>query len=117
MHHYDFNEPEPHTSIMMGLITCILIVAAAAMLGKAMVNLQAALISKPDVGIYFLLPDMELGETELLRDMGDTRDYYADSKDGPLLVHLHRDRGEWTLAGYERLHGGAGSGATVPTQD
>ncbi len=112
MHHYDFNEPEPRTSITMGLITCILIVAAVAALGKAMVNLQAALVSKPDVGIYLLLADMELGETSLLRDMGDTRDYYADSKEGPLLVHLHREGGEWELAGYERLRG-AGSGVTV----
>lgn len=116
MHHYDFNQPEPRTSIAMGLITCILIVAAVAALGKAMVNLQAALISKPDVGIYFLMPEMELTETSLLRDMGDARDYYADSKDGPLLVHLRQDRGEWKLAGYERLREG-GSGATVSVQD
>ncbi len=105
MHHYNFSEPEPRTSIVLGLFTCILIIAAAAALGKAMVNLQAALVSKPDVGIYMLLPDLQLGDTELIRDMQTTRDYYAESKEGPLLVHMVKPEGEteWRVSSYERL--------------
>lgn len=113
MHHYHFDEPEPRTSIVLGLITCVLIVAAAALLGKAMVNLQGALINKPDVGIYLLLPELELGQTELLRDMGDTRDYYAESNKGDLLVHLEKKEDQWVVASYEELHPSAGSGAAL----
>ncbi len=112
MQHYNFDEPEPRTSIVLGLITCILIVAAAALLGKAMVNIQAALINKPDVGIYLLLPELELGQTELLRDMGDERDYWADSNKGELLVHLEKKGNEWVVGSYEELHPTA-SGATL----
>lgn len=112
MQHYNFDEPEPRTSILMGLITCILIVAAAAALGKAMVNLKAALVSKPDVGIYLLLPELDLGDTELLRDMGDTRDYYAESKEGDLLVHLKWEKNQWAVGSYEHLRPTT-SGATL----
>ncbi len=81
MHHYNFSDPEPRTSILLGLFTCVLIVAVAAALGKAMVNLKAALTDRPDVGIYLLLPELELGDSVLLRDMETTRDYYAESKE------------------------------------
>lgn len=85
--------------------------AAAAVLGKAMVNLQAALISKPDVGIYLLLPEMDLGHTELLREQDGERDYYADSKEGPLLVRLRQKEGKWAVWSYDHLRSDAGSGA------
>jgi len=90
------------------------IVTAAAMLGRAARNFQAALTEKPDLAVYLLLPDEEIGKTTLLRQSEGERDYLAETKDGPKLVKLKKGEQEWFVALVEPLHqietGGQGTG-------
>ncbi|TSC80352.1 MAG: hypothetical protein G01um101425_6 [Candidatus Peregrinibacteria bacterium Gr01-1014_25] len=93
-------------TIVWALVLSMTIVACAAMLGRAARNMQAALVDKPDIAIYFLLPDEELGKTTMLRESedGKTREYLAESKDGQLLVTLKRGQEQWYVSRTERLH-------------
>jgi len=71
-----------HTTLFAFLM-CALIVGGTAILGRVTLNLKAALTDKPDIAIYLLLPDQELGQTTLLREIGDSeRHYYAETKEG-----------------------------------
>lgn len=92
-----------HT-VVWSVVLCILIVVAAAALGRATHNFNAALTDKPDVAIYLLLPDEELGNTTLLRESPDERDYLADTKDGPKMIKLKRGEKEWYVSLIEELH-------------
>lgn len=74
------------------------------MLGRAAHNFQAALTQKPDVAIYLLLPDEEIGRTTLLRETETERDYLADTKDGPKLIRLKKGDKVWFVSFTERLH-------------
>ena len=67
-------------------------------------NFKAALTDKPDVAIYLLLPDEELGNTTLLRESETERDYLADTKEGPKLVKLKKGEKEWFVSVVEKLH-------------
>jgi hypothetical protein len=91
---------------MWSLMVAVLIVAAAAGLGRAAKNFRGALVVKPDVAIYLLLPEEGLGNTTLLRESEDglERDYLADTKDGPKLVKLKRGEEQWYVALTEELH-------------
>jgi hypothetical protein len=86
------------------LVTAMLIVAVAAALGRAAHNFKAALTDKPDVAIYLLLPNEDLGTTTLLREADTERDYLAETKDGPKLVKLKKGDKEWYVALEEPLH-------------
>lgn len=89
------------------LFFAAIIVGSAAVLGRAAQNFRAALTDKPDVAIYLLLKDMEVGNTTLLRETETERDYLADTKDGPRLVKLKRGEKEWYVAETETLREGA----------
>jgi hypothetical protein len=86
------------------LILCMVIVATVAGLARATFNLQGALIEKPDIAVYLLLPDEEIGAVELLRENENERDYLADTKEGKKLIKLHKGEKEWYVAEMERLH-------------
>jgi len=92
-----------HT-VLWSATLCILIVIAAAALGRAAHNFQAALTEKPDVAIYLLLPDEGLGNTTLIKESETERDYLADTKDGPKLIKLKKGEKEWYVSLVEKLH-------------
>jgi hypothetical protein len=92
-----------HT-IGWAILLSALIVTVAAALARATLNLKAALTGKPDLAIYLLLPEEEIGQTTLLREREDERDYLAETKDGPKLVKLRKGEEEWYVAHVERLH-------------
>jgi hypothetical protein len=83
---------------------CIAIVVCSALLGRATKNFKAALTDKPDVAIYLLLPDEEIGQTTLLRETDTVRDYLAETKDGPKLVKLVKNSdSEWEVGYVEPM--------------
>lgn len=87
-----------------GLIASIVIVGVAAGLGRATMNLGAAVTDKPDIAIYLLLPDEHLGKVELLREKENERHYMADTKDGPKFIILKKGEKEWYVSHIESLH-------------
>lgn len=92
-----------HT-VMWSVVLCVAIVISASLLGRATGNFKAALTDKPDVAIYLLLPDEDLGNTTLLRESETERDYLADTKEGPKLIKLKKGEKEWFVSVVEKLH-------------
>lgn len=92
-----------HT-IGWAVLLCGLIVGMAASLGRATLNLKAALTDKPDIALYLLLPEEKIGRSVLLREREDERDYLAETKDGPKLVRLKKGESEWYVELVENLH-------------
>ncbi len=86
------------------VVLCIAIVIGTALLGRATHNFRAALTDKPDVAIYLLLPDEEIGNTTLIREFDNERDYLAETKDGPKLIKLKKGKEEWFVSLVEKLH-------------
>ena len=85
------------------LLLSAVIVAGAAFLGRATINLKAALTDKPDIAIYLLLPDEKIGATTLLREAVSERHYLAETKDGQKLVILKKTDGKWGVKKIEQL--------------
>ena len=92
-----------HTVFWSLMVSCV-IVAAAAGIGRATRNMKIALSEKPDIAIYLLLPDEEIGKTTLLRSSEMERDYLAETKSGPKLVKLKKGPEQWYAALVEPLH-------------
>ena len=92
-----------HTIGWALLLSC-LIVGVAATLARATINLKAALTDKPDIAVYLLLPEEEIGKTTLLRESEDERDYLAETKDGNKLIKLKKGEKEWFVTLVESLH-------------
>lgn len=110
MNHLPFNVEKvsnfryAHT-VLWAVLMSIAVVALTAGLGRAALNMKAALTEKPDLAVYVLLPEEELGRTTLLREQPGERDYVAESKDGQLYVKLRKSKeGKWYVAELERLH-------------
>lgn len=100
---YTWERPRMLPTLLWALIGSGIVVAAAATLGRAALNLRAALTDKPDIGIYILLPDEGISSTTLLRETDDQRDYLAETRDGPKLIILRKKDGKWEVAEMERL--------------
>lgn len=92
-----------HT-VLWSVVLCISIVIAAALLGRATHNFQAALTDKPDVALYLLLQEEEIGQSTLIRESETERDYLAETKEGPKLVKLKKGDAEWFVSVVEDLH-------------
>ncbi|MDA1209360.1 MAG: hypothetical protein O2904_05010 [bacterium] len=94
-----------HT-VVWAVVTSGLVVAIAAGLARATLNIDAALIDKPHIAIYMLLPDEEISHIETLRETEEQHDYLATTKDGMKLVQLRRseETGEWYVHFMEQLH-------------
>ena len=90
-------------TIFVALLISCLVVAIAATLGRATINLKAALVDQPDLAIYLLLPDENIRATELLRNLGDERHYLAETAEGPKLVILKKGEREWFVSEVEEL--------------
>ncbi len=91
-----------HT-IGWAVFLCGIIVAMAASLGRATLNLRAALTDKPDIALYLLLPEEQIGRSVLLREREDERDYLAETKDGPKLIRLKKGGDQWYVELVEEL--------------
>lgn len=91
-------------TVIWSVLLCVVIVMAAAALGRATHNFSAALTDKPDVAIYLLLPDENIGRTTVLRESENERDYLAETEEGPRLIKLRRSDGEWYVSLIEELH-------------
>lgn len=92
-----------HT-VLWAVFCCLAIVAAASAFARASRNFAAALTDKPDLAIYLLLPEEEIGQSTLLREQDTERDYLADTKDGPKLIKLKKGEKEWYVSLVEPLH-------------
>lgn len=92
------------STIGWAIVLSAVIVTIAAFLARATLNLKAALTDKPDLAIYLLLPDEEIGQTTLLREHESERDYLAETKEGPKLVKLRKGEEQWYVAHIEKLH-------------
>jgi hypothetical protein len=92
-----------HTMAWAVLLGC-LVVALAATLARASVNITAALTDQPDIAVYLLLPNEQIGETTLLKALDNQRDYLAQTKDGPKLIELTKGEHEWYVSWEENLH-------------
>lgn len=87
-----------------GIIASLVIVAGAAGIGRATMNLKGAITDKPDIAIYLLLPDEGIGKVELLKEEEDERHYVAHTKTGLKFVILRKGEKEWYVAEMENLH-------------
>ncbi len=81
----------------------VAVVVIAAGVGRATLNLRAAVTEKPDIAIYMLLPEEEIGKIEILRESETQRDYLAETKDGPKLIILKRGEEKWYVELVEPL--------------
>ncbi len=94
-----------HTYAWALLVSC-LVVALAATLARASLNLAGALVNKPDIAVLMLLPEEEVTASSLLRAEGDTRDYLVMTKNGAKLVKLHKGVEHWFVQETIPLHEG-----------
>ena len=86
----------------VGLSMIIVILCAA--LARAAHNFKIALVEKPDIAIYLLLPEEKITTTKTLRVSATERDYLAQTKDGPKLVKLKKGKEQWYAALVEPMH-------------
>lgn len=91
-------------TVLWAAFCCLAIVAAASGFARASRNFAAALTEKPDLAVYLLLPEEEIGQSTLLREQDTERDYLAETKDGPKLVKLKKGENEWYVSVVEKLH-------------
>jgi hypothetical protein len=83
-----------HTYAWALLFSC-LVVALAATLARATLNLAGALGNKPDLAVLLLLPEEDISHATHLRTKGDEREYLVMTKEGPKLVKLHKGKEQW----------------------
>lgn len=91
-------------TVLWATFCCLAIVVGAAAFARASRNFAAALTDKPDLAVYLLLPEENLGHTTLLREEESERDYLAETDDGPKLIKLKKGEKEWYVSVVERLH-------------
>ncbi len=97
-------------TVLWAAFCCLAIVAAASAFARASRNFAAALTDKPDLAIYLLLPEEEIGSSTLLREKENERDYLAETKDGPKLIKLEKGETQWFVSVVEPLHPSMNSG-------
>lgn len=91
-------------TVAWAVLCCLVIVVAASAFARASRNFTAALTDKPDLAIYLLLPEEEIGYSTLLKEAETERDYLAETKDGPKLIKLKKGEKEWFVSVVEKLH-------------
>lgn len=103
----------------IALLISAAVVCGAALLGRATLNLKAALTDKPDLAVYLLLRDHQEnvhGATLLRESTGSTlsgtirykRDYLVETDKGPRLVRIEKDNtddSKWFVVQETTLHG------------
>lgn len=107
MHKFHIHTLSPRTfsrTVVWSIFISSVIVVAVSMIGRAAHNFKAALTDKPDVAIYLLLPDEEIGQTTLLKETETEREYLAETKEGLKLIKLKKGEYQWFVSHVERLH-------------
>ncbi|HLD64151.1 MAG TPA: hypothetical protein VI913_04640 [Candidatus Peribacteraceae bacterium] len=94
-----------HHTVFWAVIMNVIIIVLAALLGRAALNLKAAITDKPDVAIYLLLPDAGITSAHVLREGKNERDYLAETASGSMFVRLYKgpDR-KWSVSETQLLH-------------
>lgn len=93
-------------TVAITFVVSMLIVTAAAFLGRATLNLKAALttMDKPDIAVMLLMGDKDVESSVLLRDSESSRDYLVETKEeGPQLVTLKKGETTWYVSEKEVL--------------
>lgn len=103
-------------TVLWAVIASSIIVTAAAGLGRAARNFEAALTDKPDVALYLLLPDEGITTSTVLRERPNERDYLVETARGPRLIKLKRGAREWYVSSTEVLHEGTARGTAPATE-
>ncbi|OGJ57181.1 hypothetical protein A3H22_03505 [Candidatus Peribacteria bacterium RIFCSPLOWO2_12_FULL_55_15] len=103
MEWHSFYKPRLLAGMGWALLGSGIVVGATAFLGRAALNLRAALTDKPDIGIYMLLPDEGIRNTTLLRSTTIERHYLAETREGKKLIILRKQGEEWGVVRIERL--------------
>lgn len=93
-------------TLLLGIGASLTIVTVAAFLGRATLNLRAALTEKPDIGIFLLMKDEGITDATMLRqdDKDTERDYLVQTETGPKLVTLKKQNDHWYVFEEEDLH-------------
>ncbi|OGJ55112.1 hypothetical protein A3D11_03510 [Candidatus Peribacteria bacterium RIFCSPHIGHO2_02_FULL_49_16] len=91
-------------TVFWALLICAVIVTVTSFLGRAARNLNAAVIDKPDIAIYLLLPKEDIYATTLLKETDKERQYIAKTPNGPKFVKLVKGEKEWYVGLIENLH-------------
>lgn len=92
-----------HTMLWAVLLSS-LVIAIAATLGRAVANVKAALIDKPDIAVYLLLKDEGITHSVLLRSSAGQRDYLVQTKTGSKVVKLKMGEKEWYVSNIDTMH-------------
>ena len=82
----------------------IAVVAITAGLARATLNMKGALVEKPEIAVYLLLPEEDITHVEILRETEMQKDLLVHSKGGNLLVIMKKGEEEWYISEKERLH-------------
>lgn len=90
-------------TVALAVAASMLVVGTAAFLGRATLNLRAALTDKPDLAVFMLLEERGVTHLTILREAENQRDYLIETKDGPELVRLKKGEKQWYVSHEERL--------------
>lgn len=84
-----------HT-MFWALLLSSLIVAVAATVARATVNLRGALTAEDaSLAVMILLPEEEIQDVTLIKAGIDTQEFLAETKTGPKLIRMKRGETEW----------------------
>ncbi len=101
---HTLSRPRYTSALFWAYVVSGVIVIATAFLGRAALNFRAALVEKPDIAIYLLLPEDNISGAELLRETETERDYVAQTPTGPELIKLRKGERQWEVVYREPLH-------------
>jgi hypothetical protein len=93
--------------VILAVIAGTAVIIAFSLISRAQLNLKAALTDKPDIAVLLLMEEMgaEVTDSELLRDLGNERDYLVEtSGSGTLFIKLRKAGEEWHIAEQTPLH-------------
>lgn len=94
--HPSFSRKHFFHTVGWALLVSCLIVAVAATLARATLNLAGALTSKPDLAVRLLLPNEGITDLTLIRETETEHSYLAETETkGPELVRLRKGTEQW----------------------
>lgn len=86
-----------HTMAWAVLLS-LLIVAVAATIGRATINLRGALTGEDaSLAVMMLLPDQEISDLTMLKAGPETQEFLAETKNGPAVIRVIRIDGKWEV--------------------
>lgn len=103
MHIADVSKGKHSDITIWAIVAALVFIVFFSLVARASLNLQGALTHKPDLAVYVLLPEEDITEVELLRELNQERDYLLTTKNGMKFAKLRQVDGEWTLATIEDL--------------